>query len=185
MTPTKKALEVIYLANKAINSTPNGISFFRIKNYKSVETGEVANHLVNIGVSFSKAVEKDIDFLKNLDVRTMTWKSSIIDIEIAKTELLNSLITPNQNRSDAQKDAYTIICEGVKVHNETGILYVWGHTIPEKKEIIVEGVYKKVNSKPLTIAKNEIRKLLKSTKYRLFKVDVGNVLKSAGEVVEI
>lgn len=178
-----KASYVLALFRKALGATPTGVSFFKVNNYKSVESGEVANHLINIGVSYGRAIEKDIEFLANLDVTSMTWKSNIEDIKLAKSELLQSLIAPNENRSNGQKDAYTVIMEGVKVHNETGLVYIWGHTV--KKDIIVEGTYKTVNSKPLTIAKNEIRKLMKSTKYRQYKLDIGNELKCAGETVEI
>lgn len=180
---SSKAAEVINLARKAVSVSPTGVSFFHLLNYKSTESGEVANHLINVGVSYENAVAKDINFLASLDVRAFEWKSPITDIEFAKSELLASLIKPNQNRSEGQKDAYTVIMGGVKVHNETGLLYVFGYSV--KKEVLVEGTYKQVKSSSLTIAKNEIRKFMKSTKYRQFKIDVGNQLKCVGETVEI
>ena len=54
------------------------------------------------------------------------------------------------------------------------------------KTVIKEGEPKKaVNSAPLTIAKDELRKLLKTNKYTQFALEMGNTLKLNGETLEL
>ena len=90
-------------------------------------------------------------------------------LEQARTELLKSLINPNEARRNAQIDAYTVINSAIKVHNENGTIYIFGLSV--NKEVLVDGVYPIVNSRPLTIAKKTIQKGMKSTKYRMYKVE--------------
>ena len=183
MVATVKVASAI---QKAIAATPTGVSFIRIKDYLSKTSGEIAHHLVNVGVSFAKAKEKDIEFLKNLDVLLlMDMKSTKPMLEIARVELLNSLISPDENRSQAQADAYTHIesIQGVKIHNETGIVYVYAMTV--SKEIVTKGTYKTVNSSEKTIAKNELKKLLKSTQYRQFLIPNITAIKANGDTLEL
>ena len=160
---------IITKVTKALNSTPNGVTFFGIKNYTN-SYGEVSNVVINIGASFDNAKKKDIVYLESLDVNTII--NSDIDktlLEQARTALLQSLVNPNENRSNAQIDAYTRINNAIKVHNENGTIYIFGFSV--NKEVLVEGVYPIVNSRPLTIAKQAIQKGMKSTKYRMYKVE--------------
>ena len=111
------------------------------------------------------------------------WKSDMVTIAKAKADLIKSLINPDAVRSQAQADTYTHICKGVKVHNETGVLYVYGNRV--NKVIRKEGVYKSKNSSALTIAKDEIRKLLKTNKFRMFIMAEAKSFKANGETLEI
>lgn len=177
-----KATNVIALVSGAIKSSPTGVSFFSIRNYTN-SYGEVANHLINVGIKYQNAVAKDIEYLRNLDVTTMTWDSPMVEIFKAKEALIKAFETPSENRSKGQKNAYTHIVEGVKVHNETGMLYIYGYR--QSKLVITEGVYPNVISKPETIAKNEIRKLLKTNKFVNYSIEVGNQLRANGDTIEI
>jgi hypothetical protein len=78
-------------------------------------------------------------------------------------------------------DAYTIITKGIKVHNSTGEVYVFGLRL--KKEVIQEGTYPKVNSRELTIAKKILSKELKSSKFTQFKMDSISEIRIAGEEI--
>jgi hypothetical protein len=42
-----------------------------------------------------------------------------------------------------------------------------------------------VNSKPLTLAKDELRKLLQTNKFKNFKIKVGETIKGGGETLEL
>jgi len=139
---------------------------------------------VNIGASYENAKNKDIETLKNADILTIQTVSDKITLEKARQELIASLIKPNENRSNGQIDAYTPICKGLKVHNETGEIYVYGYG--ENKKIIVEGTYPKVNSRALTIAKNELKKALnlRTNKYKNFKVTNISNMKLNGDILE-
>lgn len=181
-TISQKALQVINLVKNAVSNSITGVTFFSVKNYTN-SNNETSNQLINVGVNYEKAKQKDIEFLENLDLSQHTFKSPLDLIIEAKEELIKAFIKPNQNRSNGQINAYTNIFSGVKVHNETGKLYVYGYRV--SKEILVKGEYPSVNSKPLTIAKNELRALLKTSKFVNFSIEVGNTLKAKGETIEL
>lgn len=150
--------------------------------YTSKGTGEVARYTVNLAVDFGKLYEDDKATLKAL-------KGSLVGIELqAATELLDSIekslkvgIGNNPNYTNA--DTYTSVpnISGVKVHNETGELHIMA--LVEQKEVLVQGVYKTVNSRPLTLAKRAIEKNLRRSKIRQFVLP--NLSRAAlqGEVV--
>lgn len=180
MNTTSKIVKVV---TKALKSSPTGVSFFGVNNYTNAN-GEVSNFVINIGTNYDKAKIKDIEYLKNLDVKTLKSDIDITILEDARQQLLESLINPKESYSNGQKDAYTHINEAIKVHNETDAIYIFGTRV--KKTVLVEGTYKTVNSRPLTIAKDLIRKNLKSAQFRLFKVEAqpeNIVLSGANETI--
>lgn len=186
MNVSPKALAVITNVKQAVEKSITGVSFMSVNNYTN-KSGETANHLINIGIKYESAKKKDIALLNELDIKKAIkehgFTSSIELLEQAKKDLMVGFIKPDAARSQGQKDAYTVLFEGVKVHNETGILYIYGYR--EKKTVIKEGEYKTVNSAPLTIAKNELKKLLKTNKFVNFALEVGNTLKLNGETLEL
>lgn len=189
MNPT--AASVIALVTEAIAKSPTGVSIFSIRNYESGTTNKkctttkIANYRINVGINYAKQVQKDIARLEALDVTKLEgFKSSSILLEAARVELIESFKKPNENRSNGQIDAYTTIRSGVKVHNETGILYVYGYKLNE--DVIRKGEYLPTNSKPLIIAKDELRyKFCKTAKFVNFGVSVGNVFKCMGREITI
>jgi len=179
---SSKAAKVINMIRSAIAKSPTGVSFFSIKKYAN-RHGEVSNQLINIGVNYQNQVEKDIDFLRNLDITKHQWKSSSVEIEKARVELIESFLRPSKSRSDGQKNAYTIITDGIKVHNETGKLYIYGYRV--SKTVLEEGSYPIVNHSVSTLAKNELRKHLKTNNFVNFALDIGNELTVSGNTIEI
>lgn len=137
--------------------------FVAIKGYQNQE-GEVSNYLINTGVKYANLVKKDIEFLKNL--KTENELS-----EKARLELLTAL---EKNRNEetasagslAQKDAYTYLTPSLRICIANNTLQIVGYR--EQKTVLVEGVYPVVNSRPLTIEKNKIRRNLKTSKFRPF-----------------
>ena len=174
-------IQLIVALKKAIEKSPTKVSFVSIKGYKN-KNGEVANHLINIGASYLKAKEKDIQFLTELDINSFDSKLDKPLLEQAKTELISSFNKPEKNRSEGQINAYTTIIPGVKVHNESGVIYIYGYR--EKKEIITEGTYPVVNSTPLTKAKNELRKSLKTGKFTQYALNEVSSIRANGETLE-
>jgi hypothetical protein len=55
----------------------------------------------------------------------------------------------------------------------------------EQKTVLVKGEYKTVKSAALTIAKNELRKLLKTGKFTQYSLELGNTIKANGETLEL
>lgn len=177
-----KAAKVIDMATKAVAKSPTGVSFVSIKGYTN-QQGEVADHVFNIGADYGKAKEADIKFLQELDVTKGQWNSSMKLMIEAKADLIKDLTKPDEVRSQAQADAYTHICKGVKVHNDKGTLYVYGNRV--NKVVHVEGNYPVKNSRPLTVAKDELRKLLKTGKFRQFIMAEATSFKANGETLEV
>ena len=184
MNVSIKAIEVINLVKNAVSKSVTGVSFFSIKNYTNSH-GEVSNQLINVGINYENSTALDLIFLENLnlDKTELVFKSDLAILKEAKAELIAAFIKPNENRSNGQIDAYTTIFSGVKVHNETGKLYVYGYRV--NKTVLVKGEYKTVKSRPLTIAKDELRKLLKTDKFVNFSIELGNEIKANGETIEI
>jgi len=157
-------------------SKTSGAQFVSVKNYENSK-GEVANHVVNLNVNYENAKAKDIEYLKDLDVSTLDDKGLGKDLmEKARVALLGAAISPNKARSKGQTEAYRTICNGVSVYigqDETkqGEIKIFAMAV--SKKVLVEGVYPTVNSRPLTIAKNIIKKELKATKFR--RLTLGNV----------
>jgi len=177
-----KAMQVIGLVKNAVSNSLTGVTFFSIKNYTN-SSNEVSNNLVNVGINYEKSKQQDIEFLRNLDVTKLDAKSNKITLEKARVELILSFEKPNEAISEGQKNAYTTIFSGVKVHNETGKLYIYGYRV--SKTVLIEGEYKTVKSSEMTIAKNELRKLLKTGKFTQFGIEVGNTLTAKGETIEL
>jgi hypothetical protein len=117
-----------------------------------------------------------------LDINSFDSKLDKTLLEQARTELIASFIAPEKARSEGQTNAYTPIIDGVKVHNETGVIYVYGYR--EKKEILTEGNYPVVNSKPLTIAKNELRKKLSTGKFTQYSIEEISSVRANKETLE-
>ncbi len=182
MDISPKALAVINLIKKAIETSLTGVSFVSIKNYTNKQN-ETSNNLINVGINYESAKAKDIEFLENLDLTTHNFKNPIDLLKEAKEELILAFLAPNENRSTGQQNTYTNILKGVKIHNQTGVLYLYGYR--EQKTILVKGDYKPIKSAPLTIAKNELRALLRTGKFTQFALEIGNTIKTNGETLEL
>ena len=61
----------------------------------------------NVGVDYSKAKEKDIEYLKQLDVSTIESSLSVDLLENARLALLESFQNPSKTKSEGISNAYT------------------------------------------------------------------------------
>jgi hypothetical protein len=143
-----------------------GVSF--VSTVYTNEQNEIQKTVFNVNVSYKQAQAKDIEYLKTLDVTSLKSGLGKELLEQARQALLGALISPNKARSNGQKNAYTHLTNGLKIHNETNELYVVGMKV--KKTVLLECDYKADTRKPLTVAKDTIRKGMKSTKYRNYKI---------------
>lgn len=170
-----KARLFVLLANQ---KTP---TFIAVKNYTN-EFGEVSNYVLNIGASYANAKESDTETLKVKENFTaIEFGSVALYSEEARIALLNANLKPSK-QSKAQTDAYTTICPNVRMHNETGRLYVFGFRI--SKTVLKAGNYPTSNSSALTIAKNKIKETLKAPKFRQYCLDKLVEIRMSGETLE-
>jgi hypothetical protein len=135
----------------------------------------------NIGVDYYKAKQKDIEFLENLNINDIKCLLPIELLEQAREELILSMKSPSKTRSEGIKNAYTNLGHGLKIHNETQVIYVYGMKI--NKTIITNGDYKEDTRKPLTKAKDTLRSLLKSTQYRQYELGRSLQYKLKGDTI--
>ena len=174
-----------------------GASFVGIKGYTSSTTGEVANHVVIANFSYGNAVEKDLkalDGATDIDIQAIADKSGftvdLVKTAIAKlAESFRKNMNPEtqSNQSKAQQDAYINISPCIKLHIETGKLHIYA--LAHSKVVLVEGEYKPVNSRELTLCQNAVKKYFEfsTAKYRNFIVEPSQLsgVNIAGEKIII
>lgn len=133
--------------------------------YSAKGTGEVARHTLRLGASVTAAYRKDLAKLEKL-APTLSGVEAEACAELIASlkESLEKGIGNNSAYTGA--DTYVTIAKGIKVHKESGEIYVSGFS--RAKAVIEAGTFKTVKSSPKTIAKNKLRKGLLSGKIRQF-----------------
>lgn len=146
-------------------------TFLNLQNYQN-EAGEVADFNIIFHISYESALKKSILILQTLVPEN--------DLQAqAKDECLNSFQkslssmkeTPLEEKEDAYQhfqDESGQYIKGVKLHLESKTLHLYGFV--NNKVVKTAGSYKKVNSAPLTLEKNKIRKFCPVSKFRQFKM---------------
>ena len=143
--------------------------------------GEKASRLIQINTVYGNALKKDLDIIPNVEYAQNDLFDRATFI-VAQAELLKSVnlslgntenanktdVEQHSNRSKGQNDAYVHIAKNIKYNIESGQLYIFAKEI--RKTVLTEGVYPTVNSRAKTIAKNVIKKQMKSTKYRTYVI---------------
>jgi len=161
-------------------------SFVRVLNYSNDKgNGEVADYTINLGISYDNAKTSDIEFLKNpKNIEGIDFGKALMPFsEEARAAMLESRMNPNNKQSKAQTDAYITVCPNVRVHKETGRVFIYGFVV--RKDVKVKGFYDKVQSAPLTLAKKKIEKELKATQFRQLAFDKLDTVKVKGQEIEI
>lgn len=146
-------------------------TFLSLIGYRN-EHSEVADYSIIFHMSYENALKRSIEALDGV--------VPIDDLQAqAKLELLESfqksLLKMKETSVEDIDDAYTRFTDadgkhikGVKLHTETDALHLYGLVV--HKRVMVPGMYPKKNRKPLTIAKDELRKLCPVNKFRQFKI---------------
>lgn len=151
-------------------------TFVTLKGYKSATSGEVADHQIVFHMSYQSALEKSIAALETVVPAD--------DLEAqAKGELLasyrKSLDKVKSEPMEIVGDHYERVIDadgnhvkGCKVHRESGELHLFGLAL--RKTVLVPGTYKEVKRRPLTIAKDKLRKGLPVERFRQFIIAPGS-----------
>ena len=163
------------------------VGFVSIKGYTN-RYGEVTNRTINVGFSYENLKKSDLNTLTEGVDYVESERYTRTDWESAIAELKNSAINPDVNKSRGQKEAYIKLTPSgsVRYGVNTEKIYIDGLLLEGTKEVLQEGNYPTVNSRPKTIAKNTIKKeYLKQSKInRFIYTEIGN-LKMNGETLEI
>lgn len=151
--------------------------------------GETAKYSLILGGSTEEMYRKDITYL----TRALSLLTRIGAREhnvLACSELLASRqksleVGIGHNPDYTNADTYLTLngFRGVKMHKETGALYVNG--LVEKKVVLIPGEYKAVKSAPKTIAKRKLEKMAYSGRFRQFDLSAISRAALNGEVLEL
>jgi hypothetical protein len=144
--------------------------------YKSKKSGEVARYTVILGGNYINLLEKSI-----LELELLISENKFVGIELEaankKLASLNKSLVAHkngtQNEDYTKKGQYTSLGNGVNVNTKDNTLQVFG--VKLTKKVLVEGVHKIVNSRPLTIATKKVEKMLPISNFREYAFDMGNI----------
>lgn len=146
-------------------------TFLAIKGYRS-GSSTVADYSVAFHFSYENALKKSIATIAAMDLKEpleLQARFELLD-SFAKS-LANMASTPVEEIDDAYTrffDDDGNYIKGVKLHTATDTLHLYGLVV--HKHVLMPGNYKKVNSRPLTIAKDKMRALTTVGKFRQFKI---------------
>lgn len=148
--------------------------FLALREYRN-ESDELADHIICFHISYQNALVKSIVEVDKFIPTNDLWRQ-------AKEEVLASLHSSLTKMEAVEEldDVYDRFfnsdgeyIKGIKIHRATQALHIYG--LAHSKRIIIPGEYKKVNSRPLTIAKNKLRNLGVISRFRQFKITPENV----------
>lgn len=164
-----------------LNALTGNAKFAKIT-YRAKESGELAVHFTNLQVNVSELYTHDLTALQALNLDGVD-KEAADEIRVSRQNSLQKGV--GNNDAYTCKDTYVHVdgMKGVKVHKDTGVLYITGQV--EVKKVLEAGTYKVVNSKPKTIAKRKIEKGLPSAGFRTFILKNIKSVKVLEDVVEI
>lgn len=184
MTDTLNTVDVVNLL-----TAHRGARFAGFR-YTAKGSGEVSKVVVILGASLEALYRRDIDVLTEMLEIT---PETDLEFEAATALLLSrreSLANGIGNNSryvhgPLAADTYQHIdgLPGIKIHRETGEVYVTG--LVHHKEVIEPGTYKPVKSRPLTIAKRNIEKWLPSGRFRQYSLPALTRVAANGETLEM
>jgi hypothetical protein len=151
-------------------------TFLTLKGYRN-DSSEVSDYSIVFHMSYKSALQKSITAVENMTLTTDLEKQ-------ARQELLcswnNSLIRMQETPVEEIEDGYQRFFDengsyikGVKLHRDTDTLHIYGLVV--HKRVLLPGNYKKVNSRPLTIAKHKLSYLTVCGKFRQFKITPSQV----------
>jgi len=146
-------------------------TFLSILGYRN-EYSEVADYSLIFHMSYQNALKRSLLALESIVPAS--------DLEsVAKQELVagfqKSLDKMAEIPLEELEDGYTRFFDedgkyikGVKLHDATNTLHLYG--LVAHKRVLMPGDYPKSNKRPLTMAKDKLRKLCPVSKFRQFRI---------------
>lgn len=154
----------------------NGSARFVSILYRSKESGELARHTINLNVNRTRCLRRDVRVLDAL-------RPTLTGLEaVAADELLASMretLETGKNSAYTKAGYYAGEGNGNVQVSVKDVAYVRGYSV--RKEVLEAGTYKTVKSAPKTLAKNKLRKLLRNTKVREFRISPENFVAARAE----
>lgn len=147
-----------------------GATFVGVNEYTNLYN-ELSTFGIVFHIDYKKSLKNSLDIVYKFKPNDLLHKE-------AKRLLIASLIgridafsRPLEKRDSPYvyfKDANKTYIKGIKMHEETEDLYMFGFVV--SKKILAPTKYIKINSEPLTLAKNRIENLTPVSKFRQFRL---------------
>jgi hypothetical protein len=153
---------------------------------KKGEIPETARYTLILGGKYINLLEKS---KLELELLIPTFQGDMLTAANEVMASLNKSIEAHKNGTQSadytKKGMYSPIGNGVNINDNDNSIQVFG--LLHSKVVIKEGFRKPVNSAPMTILKNKIRKMLPIAGFREFAFDVGNIqtVKVNGDTLEV
>lgn len=146
-------------------------TFLSVMGYRN-EYSEVADYSIVFHISYENALKRSLLALESVvpadDLEAQAKRELVDGYQKSLTKLAT---TPVEEIDDAYThfvDDNGSYIKGVKVHTETGALHLYG--LLNAKRILIPGQYPLSNKRPLTKAKDKLRKLCPVGRFRQFKI---------------
>ena len=149
-----------------------GSTFLTVRGYRN-EASEVADYSIAFHFSYENALNKSIDVLNALDLKTDLEKKARAElVDSFKRSLAKGAGSPELEDRDPTysyfKDNDGIYVKGVKLHAASNTLHLYGLVV--HKKVLLPGFYPPKNRRELTVAKDKLRYLTPVGKFRSFKM---------------
>lgn len=157
--------------------------------------GEEASRLIQINTIYENALKKDlaivpeVEYVQNdkfdratfITAQAELLKSIKMSLGISDDTMNKTDKDTHSNRSNGQKNAYVQVAKNMKFNLEEKKLHIFAKEV--RKTILVEGEYPQVNKRPKTMAKDYIKKSMKSSKYRNYIISKIDEIKINGDTI--
>lgn len=140
--------------------------------YRSKGSGELARHTFLIGADYGKILRRSMEQLtKKLPTLSGIDEQAARELIASYSKSILHHDTGTRNEDYTKANTYVHVCPGLKIHKEDNSFELCGLSVAKK--VLEPGVYKQVNSKPLTLAKERLAKDLPISKFRTLALDAG------------
>ena len=162
-------------------------TFLTLHGYRN-DASEIADYNIVFHMSYENALKKSIETLSALDLEGDLEKQARFELIESFTRSLGNMASTAMEELDDHiythfKDDDGQYIKGVKMHNESGELHLYGLIVHKRTRL--PGIYPTKNKRPLTIAKDKLRYLTPVGKFRQFKLNPSQVDSITVEKLEL
>lgn len=144
--------------------------------YRAKESGELARHTVLLNVNRTRCLKVDLANLQKVRPSLNGIEAQACDELIAS---ITETLTTGSNSQYTKAGYYDGQGNGNVQVSVKDVCYVRGYVTG--KEVFEKGTYKEVKSSAKTLAKNKLRKDLKNTRVREFRITPENFVLARAE----
>lgn len=155
-----------------------------------IDGGEISRYTLIAGANYFSTLEKSllaVQLFNPADLKEAFnpefLAQAIAEVKESLEKSISFQSQGQQNPDYTKKGLYRNLGAGINVNENDNTIQFFG--LIHSKVVLQPGIRKPVNSAPLTIVKNQIRKLLPIGKFREFALDAGNIqtVKMQGETL--